>query len=134
GVSGEQRAGELFGSVRSRVDDVAVAAAGNDGVERRHLRRVVEELRRLKKVPPAGTAGGVVVNHHADHAIDVTVHRIRIQQDVLNNAEDRRGRADAERERQYGGGGETGLLQQAPCAISRVLEDAAGKLAQDGAD
>ena len=101
GVAGHEGAIELLGAVRARVQRVA-AGAGDDRVERGHLRLVVEELGGLEEVAAAGPAVGVVVDHHADHAVDVGVHRIGIQQDVLDDAEDRRRGADAEREREDG--------------------------------
>ena len=57
-----KRAIELLGAVRARCTDASVAAAGDDRVERRHLRRVVEELRGLEEVAAARPAAAVVVD------------------------------------------------------------------------
>jgi hypothetical protein len=47
----------------------------------------------------------------------------RVEQHVLDDAEDRRGRADAERESQHSQGGEARLVPNPAYPVSEVLPD-----------
>jgi hypothetical protein len=59
---------------------------------------------------------------HADQLVGVRV-RQGLQQHAVNDAEDRRVRADAEGEREDGGRRETGLLPQHANGVAHVLQE-----------
>jgi hypothetical protein len=61
------------------------------------------------------------------------VIRQRLQRQRVDHAEDRRVGADAEREREDGGEGETGIAPQQARAITNVQQELL-ELAQEGSD
>src|SRR5215510_7099850 len=102
-------AAELLHPVATVVEHVAERAA-DDLSEHVVLLLVIEEFRRLEESAPARTAAGRIVNLNGDHAARIRV-RERVQQNVLDSAEDGGGRADAQRQCQHGNQRKAGLLQ-----------------------
>src|SRR5207247_251173 len=86
GVPGDETAVELFGAFAGRRQHV-FAPAADDVVEDVVLFLIIEEFRRLKSRAAARAAAAGIVNLNHGDAIGVDVGE-RIQQDVLNDAED----------------------------------------------
>src|SRR6185436_926917 len=93
-------AGELLGALSCVVEHVLVAAADHlfeDVV----LFLVLEKFGHLKAGTPAGPAACYVMDLDHGNALGVRVGK-RIEEHVLDDAEDRSGRANPERQRQNG--------------------------------
>ena len=69
---------------------------------------------------PSWLAAAGVANLDVRDAVDVSVGR-RIEQDVLNHAEDRGGAADAERQREHRDDREAGPCDEPAQAVADVL-------------
>ena len=125
GIAGDQPAGELLGSLADREDRV-LEASGNDVLERSRLGLILEELGHRIRVAAARAGAGRVVNEHAHDPIHVRVHRVGIEQDVLNHAEDGGRSADAKGKGEHRRGGEGGSGPEAaerhPGIVAELLE------------
>ena len=122
---------EAVGAFGGRVKDV-LSASADDALEAPRLRLIVQELSHLEERPESTVRAREIPELHVDEAVDVLVHRVRIEQHALDHARNRGGRADPERERQHGGGGEGRLLSQASQPVDDVLPQALEQLAHDG--
>lgn len=89
-------AGELLGAFSGRYQHVFVRAA-NHVIEHVVLRLELEELRQLEERASAGPAAGRIVNLNHGDTTGVGVRK-RIEQDVLNDAEDGGRGANAKRQ------------------------------------
>ena len=84
------------------------------------LFQVIQKFRCLESRAAARPAPAQVLNLNGHHALGVRV-RERVQQDVLDDAENGGCRADAQRQRQHRQRGEAGLVAQAAEAVAEVL-------------
>jgi hypothetical protein len=86
---------ESFSTFRGRVQDVGIAIADRT-LEDMVLLRVIQKLRRRKPTAPARIAPVGVVDFDRHEAIRIFVGK-RLQQNVVNDAEDCSGSTDAKR-------------------------------------
>ena len=121
-VAGDEAAVELLGALGGRVD-LVLERARDDFFKRLDLRLVVEELRELEVPAPARARPGRIVDLDLHQAVDVGVHRVRVHQDVLDDAEHRGGGADAQGQGQDGERREGRLLAESPGRVADVLPD-----------
>src|SRR5262249_57045842 len=83
---------------------------------------VIEEFRGLKEIAAARPGAAVVVNLDHDQPIDVREWE-RIEQDVMDGAENGGGRTDAESKREQGHGGESEILPQHSRSVTQILPE-----------
>ena len=120
-VRSDQRPVELFRPLAARIEDIDVSRADRIA-EDMALLLVIEIFRKLEETPSAGPAFIHVVNGERDDAARVHVGK-RIEQHVLDHAEDRSRRADSERQRQRRERRESRLIAQPPQPVAKVLQD-----------
>jgi len=106
---------ELLGTVRRAEHDI-LGRAGDDLLERVDLLAVIEELRQLEQLPAAGPLRRRVADFDRDDAFGIEVERI--EQNILDHAEDRRRGADAKRQRRDGNGAERRLSGEDATAMA----------------
>ena len=123
GVRRHQAGSELQCAVARREQRVFEPAA-DDVFEHLALFLIVEKLRHLKAGAPTRLAAAGIAYLDIGNAVDVGV-RCGIQQNVLNDAEDGSGAADAERQREDGEQRERGTPDEPAHAVSNVLPDVA---------
>ena len=106
---------------RARRGEVeALARVHREVLERRRLRLAVEVVRDRRARVVEAHLRVVVVHLHEPLAVVV---RQRLEQQPVDDREDRRVRADAERERRDGGDEEPRLREQAAQAVADVLDE-----------
>ena len=119
-VRRHEAAVELLGAVGGRVEDVLRPAADHV-FKRLDLSLVLEELRDLEVPAPALARLGGVADLDLHQAVDVGVHRVRVDQHGLDDAEHRGGRPDPQGQGQDGEQGERRLLAETPGRVPDVL-------------
>ena len=121
GVRCRQAAGELFGAFGGRHEDVSHGPADHV-VEHVILFLVLEELADLEERAPAGPRAAGISNHDRADPPRVQVGK-RVEHYVVNDAEDRRRRADAERQGEHGQAGEAGAIAEGAESVPEVLPE-----------
>ncbi len=119
-VRRHEAAVELLGAVGGRVEDV-LGPAADHVFKRLDLSLVLEELRDLEVPAPALARLGGVADLDLHQAVDVGVHRVRVDQHGLDDAEHRGGRPDPQGQGQDGEQGERRLLAETPGRVPDVL-------------
>ena len=121
GVRCRQAAGELFGAFGGRHEDVSHGAADHV-VEHVILFLVLEELADLEERAAAGPRAAGIANHDRADPPRVQVGK-RVEHHVVDDAEDRRRRADAERQGEHGQAGEAGAIAEGAESVPEVLPE-----------
>ena len=80
---------------------------------------IVEELRGLQALPAPGLAAGEVVDLDHHHPLCVGIGEW-IEQNVIDDAEDGGGGADAEGQRENRNAGKAGLIAQPSGAVGKI--------------
>ena len=111
----------MFGALRGGIQDV-LGSAADDLIEHVILFLVIQKFRHLKRRAPVGAAIVDVVNEKRDHAFGVGIGK-RVEQHVLDDAEDGGGGADAESERDDGEKRERRLIAKSAQAVLEVAEE-----------
>jgi hypothetical protein len=121
GARGYQTAAEAFGAFSRCVQEV-LAVIGDDPVEHVVLLNVIEKLgSRVPRAPP-GFAAIIVVNLYRHEAARVQIWK-RLHQHVIDHTEDRRGGADAQRQRDHRHRRKPTALPQRSRCVTNVLPE-----------
>src|SRR6185437_951395 len=121
GIGGDEASIESLRAFAAGINNILFVGAG-DAIENMVLLLIIEKLRRREASTAVIARLRRVANLKRNQPLGVAVRK-RIEQNVLDHAENGRGRADAEREREDGEKRKGTILAKAPKTESRVAPE-----------